>query len=293
MTRRLLISLVVILALSGAACDVSAQNDVTAVIPLDMTAPRPTAQLRIGDAAPVTAIFDTGAAASVLRLEYARRIDSPEQGQAAAHGPGGTPIQGFRTTMRDGVLGDAAFDDAMAVALDIPLPLPGVDAIISPGVFSGRYVRFDFPHGVAHVLPRTAQHRPVGEGTPYTGESTHGRVMSVPGVDVHLPNVGEITAILDTGSARGLLLPLDLAERLPLSGELTPIDPVRMVGIEHAAFSGRINGVVRIGELSINNPEVRFADGVEQAIVGMEILRNADVVLDPEMRRAWVFAPRD
>lgn len=277
------------LLLLAASCDVRAQEATS--IPLDLTGPRPTAQLRIGESEPVTAIFDTGAAASVLRLEYAQRLALPSEGQAAAHGPGGTPLEGYRTTIRNGRLGDASFGDAMAVALDIQLPLEGVDAIISPGVFTGRYVRFDFANSTAHILPRTPQNRPPGEATPYRGEVAHGRMTQTPGVDVQLPNVGTVTAVLDTGSPRGLTLPLDLAGQLPLIGELAPRAPIRLVGVEHRAFTGRIAGAVRVGPLTLEDVEVNFGDGIEESIVGMEILRNTEIVLDPQARQSWLLAP--
>jgi hypothetical protein len=283
------LALTLVLSLAGAACDVNAQD--IATIALDLNGPRPTAQLQIGDTEPVTAIFDTGAAASVLKLGYAQRLGLPDEGQAAAHGPGDAPVQGFRTTIRNGRLGDAAFDDAIAVAFDIQLPLEGVDAIISPGVFAGRYVRFDFTRGIAYVLPRTPQNRPVGEGTPYRGETAHGRITQTPGVELQLPNVATVMAVVDTGSARGLTLPLDLASRLPMAGELAPRDPIRLVGVEHRAFTGRIAGVVRVGPLTLENVEANFGDGIEESIVGMEILRNTEIVLDPQARRSWLLAP--
>lgn len=288
MTRVLAVAAASLLLLGG-GCDVQAQD--AASIPLDLSGPRPTAQLRIGESEPVTAIFDTGAAASVLRLEYAQRLALPSEGQAAAHGPGGTPIEGYRTTIRNGRLGEARFDDAMAVALDIQLPLEGVDAIISPAVFAGRYVRFDFANSVVHILPRTPQNRPAGDAAPYRGEVAHGRITQTPSVDVQLPNVGTVTAVLDTGSARGLTLPLALASRLPIAGELAPRAPIRLVGIEHRAFTGRIAGAIRVGPLTLEDLEVNFGDGIEEPIVGMEILRNTEIVLDPQARQSWLLAP--
>lgn len=279
------------LLLAG-ACEAGANSDdVSAAIQLDMTAPRPTAQLVIGDTEPVTAIFDTGAAGSVLRLAYAERLGLPNQGAAAAHAPSGAPVTGFRTTIDAASLGAARFDHAMAVALDINLPLDGVDAIISPGVFSGRLVRFDFPASVAQVLPRDGANMPAGEATPYAGENTHGMIRRTPAVRVELPGAGAVTAIVDSGSARGLLLPLEMARDISLSGPLVPGEPVRMVGAEHPSFIGRINGIVRVGPLTLENPEVRFADGATEVIVGMEILHNAVLVLDPQEHRSWLLVP--
>jgi hypothetical protein len=278
--------------LSLAACgEGEAQDQPPASIALDMAAPRPTAQLRIGDAAPVTAIFDTGAAASVLRLAYAQRIGVPNQGEASAHAPNGTPVSGFRTRIDNATLGDAHFSGALAVALDINLPLDGVDAIISPGVFSGRLVRFDFPAGRALVLAKDSANIPASEATPYGGENRHGQIRRTPAAPIDLPGVGALMAVADSGSSRGLLLPLALAERIPLSGPLVPGQPVRMVGAEHASFIGRINGRVRVGPVELVDPEVRFADGFDEAVVGMEILRQTVLVLDPQEHRSWLLAP--
>ncbi len=278
--------------LAATACNVSARgDDPPATIPLDLTGPRPTAQLVIGNAAPVTAIFDTGAAASVLKLEYAQRLGLPNQGAAAAHGPSGAPVQGFRTTLQLASLGGAHFDSALAVALDIPLPLEGVDAIISPSVFSGRVVRFDFAASAAHVLPRTDENIPDEAGQPYVGETTHGQMRRTPGVQITLPGAAPLIAILDTGSAGTLSVPLAMAEGVALSGPLEAGPPQRMVGISRPAFLARLNGNVRIGALTVENPEIRFVDGATEVIVGMGALRNAIIVLDPQGQRSWLLAP--
>lgn len=277
--------------LAVAACNAGAQDAVAADIALDLTGPRPTAQLTVGDAAPVTAIFDSGAAASVLRLSYARGIGVPNEGAANAHGPNGSPVSGFRTTIAHASLGQAQFDNALAVALDIPLPLEGVDAIISPAVFTGRLIRFDFAAGVAQVLPLTRENTPQSPAEPYIGENSHGMIRRTPGATVSLPGGVQASATVDTGGSRGLALPLALAQRVPLQEPLTPDQPMRLVGAEWPASKGRINGAVRIGGLVLQNPEVTFADGAPFGIVGMPVLRNSVIVLDPAGQRSWVLAP--
>jgi hypothetical protein len=276
---------------AASACNVSAQDAVAADVPLDLSGPRPTAQLVIGNAAPVTAIFDSAAAASVLRVSYAERIGAPNEGEAAAHGPNGAPVSGFRTTIAHAKLGQAEFANALAVALDIPLPLEGVDAIISPAVFAGRLVRFDFAASVAHILPITRESTPRSPAEPYIGKNTHGMIHRTPGVTLHLPGGVDASATVDTGARSGLALPLALARRIPLSEPLAPDEPMRLVGAEWPTQKARINGVVRVGGLVLQNPEARFADGAPFGIVGMPVLRNSVVVLDPGGQRSWLLAP--
>ncbi|MBY0565542.1 MAG: aspartyl protease family protein [Hyphomonadaceae bacterium] len=269
------------------ACGSLADAQGPATIELDMSAPRPTAQLQIGQEPPVTAIFDTGAAGSILRLDYAQRLDLPRQGAARAAGVGGRPVEGFRTTI-SGSLGGAQFDSSLAVALDIPLPLPGIDAIISPNVFAGRLVRFDFTAARAQVLPRDAANTPRVAAVPYMGEDSHGRINRTPAVEVLLPNGQTVMAMADTGALGGLRLPLAMAEQLTLLAQLEPRDPVRMIGREIPAFTGRVSGVVRVGPLELRDPEVIFIDSTDHpSVVGFDVLRQGVLVLDPLERRSW------
>lgn len=290
MHRRLFVVSAMSSALAAnSACAQAQTARAVETIPLDLSGPRLTAQLRIAASEPVTAIFDTGAAGSVLKLSYATRIGAPNQGPAAAVAPGGTPINGYRTTI-EGRLGNARFGRAMAVALDIPLPLEGIDAIISPSVFSGRLVRFDFPRSVAEILPKTAAAIPVGPGTSYHGDNHGGHmVRRIPAVELVLPGQPALMAIADTGASRGLLLPLRMAASLPLASPLAPAPPVRMVGIAFEAQTARLRGVARIGALELREPEITFVDGETPANVGFSILRQAVLVLDPEAHRSWLL----
>ncbi len=289
MDRRLFVFGSAVALFGASACNVSAQNNMSEVIPLDLSGPRPTAQLVIGNTPPVRAIFDTGAAASVLKLAYAQRIGAPNQGAAAAHAPTGAPVQGFRTTIA-GTLGGAHFDSALAVALDIPLPLEGIDAIISPSVFAGRLVRCNFAASQAQVVPMTAANAPAGTAAPYVEADTHGHMNSTPGVAVSIPGLAPVVAILDTGSSRGLTLPLSMANAVPLVAPMSPDEPQRMVGAPYSAFKAQLNGDVRIGGLTLHNPGIRFVDAPEPVNVGFQILRAGLVVLDPAGRRSW-FLP--
>lgn len=262
----------------------------SSTIPLDLSGPRLVAELRIGDADPVRAIFDTGAARSVLKLAYAQRIGAPNQGPAAASAPGGTPISGFRTAIA-GHLGEARFERAMAVALEIPLPLEGIEAVISPSVFAGRLVHFDFAAGVALVMEKRAANLPQGPATPYFEDARGGhRLTRIPAVELRLPNQSPIAAVADTGASRGLLLPLRMAASLPLAAPLAPTNPVRMVGITFTAQIARLNGVVGVGPMEVRDPEITFVDGETPANVGFSILRQAILVLDPGEHRSWLLA---
>jgi hypothetical protein len=277
--------------LATAACGGADTPAAPQSIGLDLSGPRPTVALRLENGASGVAIFDSGAAASVVKLDFARRADVPELGPANAAGPGGRPIAGYRTEIK-GVLGGAAsFGPTLAVALDIPLPLPGVDAVISPSVFAGRLVRFDFAHAMVQVLPDGASSRPPGPGYAYRGANGPSVAASTPAAPVQLPDGETVSADLDTGFPGGLELPLDIARRLPLREALAPMAAAQTIGAERPRFHGRIAGVVRIGPLVLTDPEITAVDGAPTAKLGMAVLRPVVIVLSPADGRDWLLTP--
>ena len=277
----------------GAACSAlpAASADprfagATGSIPLDMSGPLPTARLNVGGRS-LTAIFDSGAEASVVRLSAARMAGLPDEGSASAASPTGVPVSGFRTTLRNARLASVAFADAFAVAIDIPIPLPGVEAIISPSIFTGRLVRFDMARGVVDILVKNPANIPATPATGYIG-GRHG--VGVPAARLTLPNGHELVVDVDTGSTQDFNLPYELSSQLALAGPLLPGLRIRMIGSDHEVSRGRLVGRVRIGEVVLDNPEVNFVQGISRASIGSVLLRSMILLLDPEERRAWVLA---
>lgn len=268
------------------ACAGPGQAQVAETLAMDLSGPRPTAELSIGGGAPVTAIVDTAAGATVLSTAYAATLDLKRQGNARASGPGGRPVDAWVTHIPEGVLGGARFTGPMAVVFDIPLPLPGIAAVMPPDVFKGRMVRFDFPTGRAEVALRSDATVPAARSHPYTG----GRSI-LPAVEIVLPGGETVSARVDTGSDGFLSLPYEYAARLPLAGPLTPTKPARLVGIEHPAFLAMVKGPVTVGEVVLQDPEIRFLQGGAEPSVGFRFLKGVVLVLDPERRLTWVLPP--
>ena len=275
----------------GAGCAAGGSTPAgVGVIPLDLSGPRPTAELALNGAPAVRAIFDTGAAASVVQLSYAEVAKLPHDGAGYASGPGGVAIPGFRTHI-SGRLGAAAFQSKLAVALDIPLPLPGVEAVISPGVFAGRLVRFDFKAGEAQVLDRSDPRSPTSPGYDYSGSDDAAHINRVPSIPMLLPNGVTVPATVDTGARRGIELPMAFAGALTLAGPLVPTAPVRLIGIEHPAASATLVGDLKMGSITLHNPSVTFVEGVKDGSVGFVVLKSLTLtlVLDPERHRDWLL----
>jgi hypothetical protein len=89
-----------------------------------------------------------------------------------------------------------------------------------------------------------------------------------------------------------LMMPMTMSTEIPLAGALTDGPPARLAdGVPRAVKIGRIRGTVRIGALSLENPEVRFMEGLNRVNVGMLALRGATLVFDPAERRTWLIPP--
>ena len=257
-------------------------------VPLDLSGPRPVATLTVGTSAPVRVIFDTGASGNVLDAEFARAAGLPDDGPAHVGTPaGGPPMIGFRTRV-DGRLGNAALSGVRAVALPMAaLQRLDVKGVFGPGTFSGRLVFLDLARGEVRVTPKTAETIPSGPSHPYSEMGPR----SLPGVEVEIGGRSH-HAHLDTGQPGMLMMPMAMSTEMPLDGALTDGPPARLAdGVPRAVKIGRIRGTVRVGSLVLENPEVRFMEGLNRVNVGMLALRGATIVFDPAGRRTWLLPP--
>lgn len=254
------------------------------IVPLDVTGPRPTAQLTVGTHAPVTVIFDTGAGGTVLLPEFAAKLSLPNNGPVRVGSPaGGAPREGYLTTIASGRLGEAPIANAQAVVVDLGLPLEGISGVMSPNVFAGSLVRFELKRSRVLVVPKTPATVPTAQVFPY-GAGGH----PLPSVTIDIAGI-KLEAHLDTGNGRGLALPFELTKRLKLKTPLTPVKEVRMVSSTHKAYTAEISGTVRIGPLTLTDPLATFVEGVPHANVGFSVLKDLTIVLDPAERRSWLL----
>lgn len=253
-------------------------------IVLDLQGPRPTAMLTIGSAPAVPVVFDTGASGTVLDSALAVSVGLPNLGPALVGSPaGGKPVEGFRTKMTAGRLGDAQLDNLTAIVL--PLTLSGVKGIVGPSAFSGRLVDIDLSKGIVRVSEKGPGAIPTAAPSPYS-DGPRG----LPGLSVDVAGI-HYDGHIDTGSNGALLFPSRLAGQLPLDAPPRPIAKAKLPGGQVVDVLGaRIQGTVRVGPLVLENPEVAFIDGLQRVNVGMKILRNLRIILDPAERRGWILS---
>jgi hypothetical protein len=281
---KIAVILAVCLLAATSACGRTSKPD--QIIPLDLSGPHPTAMLSIGKNAPIKVIFDTGAGGSLIAKKLADQLGLPSQGDVNVASPGATaPVKASFVSIPSAHLGGAELEDGQFVAMELPPRIVEYDGVVSPNAFSGRLLRFEFANSRVVVTDKTQASIPAGDGFAYGGEAFH----SLPAADIDVAGV-TITAHLDSGSRYGLNLPVEFAKKIPLKGPLVPTDPVHMIGGEHAAYMATINGAVHIGPLTLTDPQVMFIEGIPPfGNVGIQLLKQLTLVLDPESKRSWLL----
>ena len=249
----------------------------TVKIPLDLSGGRPAVEISVNGGPAALAVFDTGTTVNLIDVLWASDIGLENEG---APPPPFSMDGAFSTTLNNAALSGVPLPPVQAIAMPWNI-LPGRVAVLGPNIFDGDYVTLDFQTAELRVSSELDAIS-MGEAYDY-GEAPHG----LPSIPIR---IGTITAqaMLDTGSAYTLLLPLSDADKVPLAAALTEKGRGRGHNGDFPVFESRIDGVVQIGPLSVENPEVRFTDAVPFANVGMEYLQRMIVTVDPAQKRIWV-----
>lgn len=254
----------------------------TTTIPLDLSGPRPVVQLTVNGGPQQRAVFDTGATSTIVNIDSASALGLRNEGPLLAPFDRAHAGSGYQSTLRGAVLGGRALPP-----LSVPVmtsPLRDAVAIFSPNTFAGELVTLDFATAELRIAPKSARTMPPGESYGYSAPP-----FALPTMPVH---IGDQTfaAHLDTGSPVGLLLPLAYSEQVPLDGPPEQIGVARTHAGEMPIYRARILGQITVGPLLLDNPEVRFTDVVSNVNVGMALLRQLVITLDPAEQRVWVRA---
>lgn len=216
-------------------------------VALDLTGPRPVVEFTIAGRSPARAIFDTGASGSVLDRAFAESAGLPnEQPVRVGSGAGGPPIEGYLTTIATMSVGGAVLEGVKAAVLDLPLPEDNGDvvAVLSPNIFAGKYVAFDFGAG-ALVLRDKDGALPPGTASSYTDSER-----PLPAIPVSVAGATH-EAHIDTGAPRALTFPYEMAGSLPLAGPPEAAGTARIATGERKLYRGKIDGVVTVGPLTL------------------------------------------
>ena len=55
------------------------------------------------------------------------------------------------------------------------------------------------------------------------------------------------------------------------------------------AYNAQLDGTITVGPVTLTDPQVLVVDGLPFVNVGIQVLRQLTLVLDPAERRSWVL----
>lgn len=271
-----------LIAQGTGAADLKRPTDtsVARTIPLFQSEGRVLVMMRLNGSEPMPMVFDTGSDGNSIdnRVVRARRL--PKVGDA---------IEVDGTTGKRRFLPVVALDRATLGGVPAgrleasALPYDYADAmgIISSENFKDSLVYLELSKSRVRLVPRTTAVLPASKPTPY--------VESIATTDLVLPDGGTIPAHFDTGYDAPLSLPISMMDKVPLYAPARVIGRFKSINTEGEVFGGRIKGRVRIGPVTLDDPEVSFLGDL--ANIGLPVIRQMTLVLDPANQRSWVLPP--
>jgi predicted aspartyl protease len=251
------------------------------VIPLEMSAGRPSIELTLNGKGPYKLLFDTGSGAELvldeevsielgLKPTGTQRIGDPNSPEA---------IEAQVVTVASVAAGDLVLTDVKAITwkrsgmgiADFPRGVVGL------GLFGPRIVTIDYPQKKL-IVESGALPEPDGK-TVLKATFEDG----IPSLPIDVAGVA-YRAHLDSGSTGFLGLPLGAAKALPLEAAPVQVGRARTASGDYAVLEARLKGSVTIGGLGLLNPKLRFVD-LPNANLGSDLLRTLVVSVDRKNER--------
>lgn len=234
--------------------------------------------MRIGQGELVPMIFDTGSDGHsidqlIVAREKLRRIGTTRE----IDGTTGKERQLPRVALRNLTVGGLPIARMEAVALDYDRD--DAMGIFTPEMFTESLLYLDLGNSVARLVKRASATLPAGPPTAY--------VENIPSVQMVMPDGSNLPAHFDTGYNGALSLPVAMMKTLPLMAPARVVGRFKSINTEGEVYGGQVRGTIRIGPLELVNPSVTFLGDL--ANIGLPIIRQVTLVIDPGNKRAWVL----
>lgn len=286
---RLLLSTFAVAALASQAAPAAGEPPATPntdVLRMYMFDQRALVFLRAGDHPIAPVVFDTGTSGNIMDTKFAAALGLPNTGVAdSVDGNSGNHVAGYASVIEDASIDQVKLSHVETTVL--PYEARGEVGIVGPNLFKGRLVYLEFGRSEVILRDKTAENIPDGASHNYIDDGD-----PLPGTEVRLPGM-TIHAYLDSGNNSPLILPLDMAKRLPLKAPPVVVGRAHGVGDNQDVYQAYLKGAIRIGAYSFSNIPVSFTATCRVPNVGLPLIRKMTVVLDPEEKRDWIVAPGD
>ena len=250
----------------------------------------PVVEVFIDGKGPYEFLLDTGASGGIIDSDLAKEIGLTVVGRALVGSPlGGDPQPTSLMKSEHVKIGELTVHDVTWVAMDqgpFFSDPEGPRGVLNIRWFDGVLVTLDFPDTVVSlisgVLPAPDKTRIFQFG----GESP---LPTIPiDIDGHI-----ISCTLDSGSPGTITLPMAYQDSLNLEEPPVEITKAKTVDTEFTIFGSRLNGVVKIGEYHMENPEIRFSPVHKHGEIGIGVLEHLIVTFDPGNNRVFITTPEE
>ncbi len=251
-------------------------------MPLDTSSGRPVVEVMIAGRGPFPMILDTGAQTTVLFADLAAELELEVIGHSRLGdptNPGAHPVEVVALPVLQ--VGDATFEELEAVSWKLPpgMSLPGTRGILGLPIFAECLLTIDYS-GRSMRLEQGALPEANGRDVlELLGESG-----TLPAISLTV--MGQVVEThLDTGFPGGTVLPARLKESLPLV-EGSEIEGRGMRASGPVEFTGgTLDGSMRVGGITLEQPELRFDPLLEWGNLGAEVFAQCVFTIDQAGRR--------
>ena len=253
------------------------------IVKLYTSGPRALVMLTLGDGPPAPVVFDTGEDKTWLVTPYAKRVGAKIVGT----GPLIDEATGKHSTVPlihlvSPKLSEVPLSPRETMMVDYSEP--DMVGVFGPGAFNGRLVTLELSRNRVRVAPLGPETLPPGKSSPYFHD--------LPATTIDVAGL-PVVAHLDSGSTMGLSLGKALMGKIRLKVPPQIVGQATSVSGTQDVYGSQIDGDVKIGPVTLHDPEVTFAGNGNGANVGFDIMRNLILVMDPAGQRSWVLDPSD
>ncbi len=254
------------------------------VVPMELFGGRAVVSVRVNGKGPFPFALDTGVTGTMVSTELARELRLPDMGQAIAGRPGAAaPARATLTRIDKLELGEAEISGLFAVSADVSTVWTGDDrpqGVLNAASFPGLLVTLNYP---AKRIELRRGELPAPDGRTIFEWNAEGTLPSTP---LALSGV-KLEVTLNLGLASGIDLPERYADLLRLTSEpvAVPKTKTNTGDGESEITVATLKGVAKLGQFTINRPQIRFVDDMAFGNIGREILQRYVVTLDSKNRR--------
>lgn len=248
--------------------------------------------VRSAENAPFPVVFDTGTNGNAVDLKIIKALQLkpvPNHINKVVDGATGASFDAHEYAMPDISIGSLKIGSRQIAGY--PYDVPDEAGIFGPNLFIGQLVYVDLGASRVCVINKASFAKPERPPIPYLGAKGNGLPaleLLLPWKDGSTPD-GAVIAKLDSGNNNALLLPESYMDQLQFLRPVTTVGRATSISGSRDVKGGQIHGEVKIGPVSLINPDVIFTGQTPNA--GLPVIRQLRFILDPEAEQSWLLTP--